>query len=88
MVVNYGWLEPYFTDKTDVKHVLSAMNPEYATTIWDVPRLIQVDFSSLLEPYLEYADQVEIQRERVWKMTACAIYYNMDLGLVTHFLGG
>jgi len=28
MVVKHGWLEPYFTDKTDAKHVLSTMNPE------------------------------------------------------------
>jgi len=73
MVVKYGWLEPYFTDKTAVKHALSAMNPEYSVLIRDVPRLMQVDVSSLLEPHLDYANQVEIQRECVWKMTACAV---------------
>jgi len=88
MVVKYGWLEPYFTDKTAVKHALSAMNPEYSVLIRDVPRLMQVDVSSLLEPHLDYANQVEIQRECVWKMTACAVYYYMDLGLVSLFLGG
>jgi len=43
---------------------------------------------SLLEPHLDYADQVEIQIECVWKMTACVVHYNMDLGLVSRFLGG
>ena len=49
---------------------------------------MQIDFSSLLEPRLDYADQVDIQRERVWKLTACAVYYNVNLGLVSRFLGG
>ena len=88
MVVKHGWLEPYFTDKTDAKHVLSTMNPEYAAIIRDVPRLMMVDFSSLLEPHLDFADQIEIQKERVWKMTACAVHYDLDLGLVSRFLGG
>jgi len=47
-----------------------------------------VDLSSLLDPRLDYADQVEIQNERVWKMTACAVHYDLNLGLVSWFLGG
>ena len=50
MVVKYEWLEPLFTNKTDMKHALSEINPEYAAIIRYVPRLTKVDFVSLLEP--------------------------------------
>ena len=65
MVVKHVWLEPHFKDKTDMKHVLSGMNPEYQAIIPDVSKLTKVDFSSLLKPRLDYVVQVEIQKECV-----------------------
>ena len=53
----------------------------------DVPRLLGVDFSSLTQTRLGYESQEEIDNNRVEKLSAAAVYYGLDLGLVTHCLG-
>ena len=53
----------------------------------DVPRLLSVDFSSLTQTRLGYESQEEIDNNRVEKLSAAAVYYGLDLGLVTRYLG-
>ena len=84
VLVKTGWLEPHKEDifEHDALDVLSDMNPEYEAIIYYVPMLMGVDFSELLEHHLDYAKQPHIQKRRVWLMAACAVYYNLDFGLV------
>ena len=82
MQVKYGWLED------GAAAHLSAMSPEYEAIITMVPKMIGYDFSWLREPRLNYLDQEAIEKERVWVMTACAVHYDLDIGLVMRFLGG
>ena len=72
----------------DALDVLSDMNPEYEAIIYHVPMLMGVDFSELLEDRLDYAEQPHIQNRRVWLMAACAVYYNLDFGLVLRCFSG
>ena len=49
----------------------------------DVPRLADVDFTSLQDRRDNYAEQEVIQEQRVEKLSAAAVYYGLDFGLVT-----
>ena len=53
-----------------------------------IPRLLQVDFASLRNPVLDYASHTSIASTRVRLLTACAVHYDLDFGLVTRYLGG
>lgn len=92
VLVQQGWLE--LTDDEvdagvcDVCDVLASMNPEYEAVIVNVPKLMKVDFSPLLEEDLGYAERTEIDKHTVWMMTACLAHYKMDYGLVLRYLGG
>ena len=46
----------------DTLDVLCDLNPEYEAIIESVPKLMNVDFSGLLEPRYDYADQPEIKK--------------------------
>ena len=48
----------------------------------DVLRLRDIDFSKVKLPRYDYADQTEISQERVDLMTACAIHYGLNTGMV------
>jgi hypothetical protein len=50
--------------------------------------LLQVDFTSLKDPVLNYASHTLIAPTRVRLLTACAVHYDLDFGLVTRYLGG
>ena len=80
-LVRDGWLEEEDLFK------LAKVDAEYESMSRLVPTLKEVDFSSLAHPRLEYADQHEIDHERVIKLTACAVHYGLDFGLVVRFLG-
>ena len=80
-LVRDGWLE-----EEDLL-TLAKVDAEYESMTRLVPTLKEVDFSSLAQPRLEYADQHEIDHERVIKLTACAVHYGLDFGLVVRFLG-
>ena len=54
----------------------------------DVLRLRDIDFSKVKLPRYDYADQTEISQERVDLMTACAIHYGLNTGMVVRFLKG
>ena len=62
------------------------MQPDYEAIIRLVPKLRGVDFSPLLQPRLGYADQVKINKKRVWLLAACAVEYGLDFGLVVRFI--
>ncbi|KAL7525720.1 hypothetical protein ACHAXR_001127, partial [Thalassiosira sp. AJA248-18] len=64
------------------------MNPEYEAIITNVPKLMNVDFSALLDERLDYAEQTHIKKERVRLMEACAVHYDLDSGLVLRSVGG
>ena len=66
---------------------LRAANSKLRTMIDLVPELMDVDFSSLREPRVGYADQQVIDPNRVRDDTACLVYYGLDMGLVDRFLG-
>ena len=82
VAVKHGWL-------TDDDRERFAQADEHAAAIMhDVPRLVGTDFSSLLEPDLDWAERTTIESELVDKMTACAIHYDLELPTVARFLGG
>ena len=87
-LVKNGWLEQHVDDDDDVKHTLSAMNPEWAAVIEYVPMLAEIDFLALRLPDPDYATRKEISKHLVWLMAACAVYYDLDFGLVLRYLSG
>ena len=68
--------------------LVSAACPDIKDMIESVPHLLQVDFSSLRDPVPDYAAQTTIDPHRVELMTACAVHYNLNIGLVVRYLGG
>ena len=88
VLVKKGWLIPIDKEMVDTLETLSSMDPEYEAIIKNVPKLMKVNFSSLLDERLDYAEQTQISKERVWLMAACAVYYDLDFGLVLRFLSG
>ncbi len=48
----------------------------------DILRLREIDFSKVKLPRYNYADQTKISQERVDLMTACAIHYGLNTGMV------
>ena len=72
----------------DARDVLASMSPEFEAVVTMVPKLMTVDFSSLLEDDEDYATRTEIEKHMVWKMTACLVHYDMCYGLVMRYLGG
>lgn len=81
-LVKGGWL-----NKTELC-LVSCAYPDLQDMIESVPGLLDIDFSSLRNPVLDYATQVLIEPARVELMTACAVHYNLDIGLVVRYLGG
>ena len=89
VMLKHGWFdETAWEGANYVLSVLSEANADVAATIWDIPVLIKVDFSSLGMPRQNYDEQVEIDPERVRLFTACLIHYNMDPGLVARYVRG
>jgi len=68
--------------------VLSMIHPDFEVMAISIPRLLQVDFTSLRDPVLDYASHTSIAPTRVRLLTACAVHYDLDFGLVTRYLGG
>ena len=67
---------------------LSSLHPDFEEMILQVPRLMSVDFSSLLLPDLDYASRSTIDKSRVTLLAACAVHYGLDVGLVVRYLEG
>ncbi len=66
--------------------VLSTIHPDFEAMVISIPRLLQVDFTSLKDPVLNYASHTSIAPTRVQLLTACAVHYDLDFGLVTCYL--
>jgi len=54
----------------------------------DVRKLSTLDFSSLREPRIGYADQLEIQMSRVDMATAGIIHYSLHPGMLIRYVKG
>ncbi len=67
---------------------LSTIHPDFEAMVISIPRLLQADFMSLKDPVLYYASHTSIAPTRMWLLTACAVHYDLDFGLVTRYLGG
>jgi hypothetical protein len=67
---------------------LSKVNSLYQEMIGDVIKLKKLDFCTLQEPRLEYAEQTEIQSFRVDMATACAVHYPLYPGMVIRYITG
>ena len=87
-LVKEGWLEPTAEDTTDHLAILSAMHPDFEATIKNVPEVMKIDFSPLLDEDENYASHTEISKETIRMMDACYVYYGGDFGLVLRYLGG
>ena len=64
------------------------IHPDFEAMAISIPRLLQVNCASLRDPVPDYASHTSITPTCVRLLTACAVYYNLDFGLVTHYLGG
>ena len=85
-VVKFGWLT--LECHRDECLALSSLHPDLEAMISQVPRLMSVDFSSLLQPDLVYASRLTIDKSRVRLLAACAVHYGLDFGLVVRYLAG
>jgi hypothetical protein len=81
-LIKLSWLE-----ERDLG-VLSTTHPDFEAMITSIPRLLKVDFTSLKTPVMDYASHTSIAPARVRMLTACAVHYDLDFGLVTRYLGG
>ena len=57
-LVKHGWL------CSDALDICSAFNQDYEAIIKYMPLILDVDFSDLLLPRYNYADQLEISKQR------------------------
>ena len=67
---------------------LSEVDSLYREMISDVAELKNLDFCTLREPRLGYAEQTEIQSSRVDMATACAVHYSLHPGMVIRYIKG
>ena len=67
---------------------LRGVDVDYEAMVDNVPKLLDLDFSSLRLPCLDYMEQDEISRSRVRLMGACAVRYAMNFAMVARYLGG
>ena len=81
-LIKFNWL-----DNEDLG-VLSIIHPDFEAMTISIPKLLQVDFTSLKDPVLDYASHTSIALTRVRLLTACAVHYDLDFRLVTRYLGG
>ncbi len=81
-LIKLSWLE-----ERDLG-VLSRIHLDFEVMITSIPRLLKVDFTSLKNPVMDYASHTSIAPARVRMLTACAVHYDLDFGLVTRYLGG
>ena len=86
-MIKTRWLDDGAFEGVEVaRATLADAHPGQAALLEYVPKLMKVDFSSLHEPWYDYAHQTEIDRHRVWLLAACAVHYNLDFGLVMRYM--
>ena len=89
LALKNGWLEEE-EDEFGTK-IISTANVQATSPIIDimfksVRKLRGVDFSSLTKSRLDYASQKEIAHSRVILLSACAVHFDLDFGLMVRFL--
>jgi hypothetical protein len=67
--------------------VISTIHLDFEAMVISIPRLLQVNFTSLKDPVLDYASHTLIAPTCVRLLTACAVHYDLDFRLVTRYLG-
>jgi hypothetical protein len=81
-LIKLNWL-----DNEDLG-VLSTIHPDFEAMAISTPKLLQVNFASLRDSVPDYASHTSITPTRMWLLTACAVHYDLDFGLVNRYLGG
>jgi len=81
-LIKLNWL-----DNEDLG-VLSTIHPDFEEMAISIPKLLQVNFASIRDPVPNYASHTSIMPTHVQLLTACAVYYDLDFGLVTRYLCG
>ena len=76
-----------FLTQSEQKGVRS-VGKTFDTMVESIARTKNVDFTPLRRPRLDYAEQTEIDPQRVLMLEACGVHYNLDFGLVVRYLGG
>jgi hypothetical protein len=64
------------------------IHPDFEAMAISIPRLLQVNFANLRDPVPDYASHTLIAPTRMRLLTACAVHYDLDFGLVNRYLGG
>jgi len=59
----------------------------FKAMVIDAPGLADVGFTSLQDQWLKYAEQEKIEEQRVKILSAAAVYFGLDVDLVTRYLG-
>jgi hypothetical protein len=67
-LIKLNWL-----DEEDLG-VLSLTHPDFEAMATSIPRLLQVDFTSLRDPVLDYASHTSIAPARVRLLMACDVH--------------
>ena len=81
LALKNGWLE----NEQD-SAAAQATSPIVDIMFKSVRKLQCVDFPSLSEPRLDFASQKETDHSRVILLSACAVYYDLDFGIMVWFL--
>ena len=76
-----------FLSPDDIKS-LSAVNHLFNEVTHDIQTLRNLDFSPLLQPCIDYANQQAIQQHRVDMATAAMIHYGLHPGMLIRYLKG
>ena len=63
------------------------VSTRFKAMVDDIPRLAGIDFTSLQDQRHAYADQEKIEEQHIEKLSAAAVHYGLDFGLVTRYLG-
>ena len=67
---------------------VSVMDSDYADLVQGVQDARGVDFLSLQDPRLGWAEQTSTSAEHIMLLTACLIHYGLDTGLMLRYIGG
>jgi hypothetical protein len=67
---------------------LACIDKDYNELVATTRELVNVDFSPLKEPRLNFEDQSEIQEERVKMADACLLHYAGEIGMLVRYCGG
>ena len=67
---------------------LTCANKEFSVVVPEIMRLIDIDFSLLREPMLDYKSRTEVDLDRVDMVGAAMIHFGLNPGRVVRCIGG